>query len=173
MHLLVRSHDEADQLMERFRISAEHARSWIAAHPGDPLDLLRRIKFEPIGRHPVENRPLNFIEQVNQTWTFAVAVAAAKQLLSAHPDVGGYRLAPGANASLELDIMSIEPGLVGAETFAAVRPQNNKKLRDDIAKLSNRPEQHKYVFFMCPQFPKNERHPRLERDGVQVWSVDV
>ena len=32
---------------------------------GDPLEALARVKFEPIGRHPLENRPLNLIEQVN------------------------------------------------------------------------------------------------------------
>jgi hypothetical protein len=30
-----------------------------------------------------------------------------------------------------------------------------------------------YVFFMSPRHPGAQRQPALERDGVQVWSVDV
>jgi hypothetical protein len=44
--------------------------------------------------------------------------------------------------------MSEAPGLVGAETFAAVDPRNNKKLELDLQKLAARTEQHRYLFFM-------------------------
>jgi hypothetical protein len=109
-----------------------------------------------------------------KTWTFAVALAAARQLLALHPNVGGFRLAPGAHASIPLDIMSEAEGLVGAETFAAVSPRNNGKLAADLNKLVLSPEiTHRYVFFMSPQFPNAERLPQFERDGVQVWSVTV
>lgn len=171
--LTVRSPEEADELMAAVRTSAARAHDWMSAQSGDPLDMLRRIKFEPIGFHPIEDRPLNFIEQINQTWTFAVAIAAARHLLQLHPNVGDFRLAPGAHASLELDIMSVEPGEVGAETFAAVAPRNNGKLAADLAKLRRRPEHHRYVFFMSPLFPGNARQPQFEKDGVEVWSIDV
>jgi len=57
-------------------------------------------------------------------------------------------LAPGAHAAIELDIMSQTPGLVGAETFAAVKPANNSKLRTDLLKLAARTEQYRYIFFI-------------------------
>lgn len=171
--LTVRTPEEADELMAAVEASAARACDWISAQTGDPFDMLRRIKFEPIGFHPIEDRPLNFIEQINQTWTFAVAIAAAKQLLLLHPAVGGFHLAPGAHASLDLDVMSVEPYEVGAETFAAVSPSNNGKLAADLAKLGQRPERHRYVFFMSPLFPGNRRRPQFERDGVEVWSIDV
>lgn len=139
---------------------------------GDPLDMLKRMKFDPVGFHPVEDRPLNMVEQINQTWTYAVAVAAARQLLTLHPEAEGYYLAPGAHASLALDVMSKVTGLVGAETFAAVTPTNNGKLVADLAKLSARDETHRYVFFMSPRYPRNERQFGLEQNGVQVWSLD-
>src|SRR5206468_2049122 len=101
-----------------------------------PIEALRRIKFEKIGLHPIDGRSLNFIEQVNQTFTFLVALRATEWLLSRHPDAQGFKLAPGASAALALDIMSVQPGLVGAETFAAVHPSNNDKLRSDLRKLS-------------------------------------
>ncbi|RWC36155.1 MAG: hypothetical protein EOS70_06945 [Mesorhizobium sp.] len=158
--MIIRTAEEADGLMTVMRASAARARSWIAAQTGDPLEMLKRMKFEPIGFHPVEDRPLNLVEQINQTWTFAVAIAAAKLLLTLHPDVGGFQLAPGAHAALDLDIMSIEPGQVGAETFAAVTPRNNNKLDKDLAKLASRPEAQRYVFFMSPVFPGNRRCQR-------------
>ena len=39
--------------------------------------------------------------------------------------------------------------------------------------LGGRAELHRYVFFASPLFPGTIRLPQLERDGVQVWSVDV
>lgn len=172
-YFTIHSPDDAEKWMDIVRASAARAQAWIALQTGDPLDMLRRIKFDPVGYHPLEDRPLNLVEQINQTWTFAVAIAAAKQLLRLHPDVGGFHLAPGAHAALPLDIMSIEPGQVGAETFAAVSPRNNGKLAADLAKLALRPEAHRYVFFMSPLFPGSARLPQFERDGVQVWSTEI
>lgn len=173
MYLKVQTIADVDRAMDLLRASACRVRDWVAAQSGDPLDLLRRMKFDPVGYHPIEDRSLNFVEQINQTWTFVVALAAARQLLALHPRVGGFRLAPGAHASIPLDIMSEAEGQVGAETFAVVSPRNNGKLKADLAKLAQRPEIHRYVFFMSPQFPNAERLPQFEREGVQVWSVAV
>jgi hypothetical protein len=173
MHLTVRTNEDLDRYMEKVRESARRVREQIAAQTGDPLDSLRRMKFEQIGFDPIEHHPLNLVEQINQTWTYAVALAAARQLLALHPEAGGFRLAPGAYASIELDIMSEAPGLVGAETFAAVDPKNNNKLKNDLAKMALRTERYRYVFFSSPKFPTAKRLPQFERDGVQVWCVEV
>jgi hypothetical protein len=69
--------------------------------------------------------------------------------------------------------MSVADGLVGAETFAAVDPRNNRKLAKDLEKLAHRTERHRYVFFMSPLFAGMRRLPQFERDEIQVWSVDV
>jgi hypothetical protein len=167
----VGSPDDADRLIATIRNSAQRAHHWIAAQAGDPLDMLKRMKFEAVGFHPVEGRALNVVEQINQTWTYFVAPSAAKQLLELPPDVGGFHLAPGAHASLELDIMSATPGAVGAETFAAVDPRNYRKLFLDLQKMAARSERHRYVFFMSPLYPSAGRQAKLERDGVEVWSL--
>jgi hypothetical protein len=171
MYLKIETVAEVDCYMDRLRASVRRTQEWIAAQSSDPLDFLRRIKFDPVGHHPIEDRRINLIEQINQTWTFAVAFAATRQLLDLHPDVGGFRLAPGAHASLALDIMSEAEGQVGAETFAAVSPRNNGKLEADLAKMTLRPELHRYVFFTSPEYPTAQRLPKFERDDVQVWSV--
>jgi hypothetical protein len=159
---------DADRLMAKVREAARHAQDWIVAQTGDPLNLLRQMKFEPVGIHPVDHdRPdhLNLVEQINQTWTYVAAIAAARQLLALHPDAGGFRLAPGAHSALPLDIMSEKDGLVGAETFAAVSPCNNAKLEKDLEKMKGRSESHRYVFFMSPQFPGNKQRFEHEFPG--------
>ncbi len=74
--------------------------------------------------------------------------------------------------ALPLDIMSIKPGLVGAETFAATSPRSNDKLNKDLRKLSAVEDRHRYVFMMCPGFAEG-RHERFDRDGIQVWAVSL
>lgn len=171
--MLVRTVEDIDRCLALVRKSAADTQAWIARQTGDPLELLRRLKFETVGFHPIEGCALNVVEQINQTWTYVVALAATRQLLELHPEAGGFRLAPGAHAEIALDIMSEAVDLVGAETFAAVDPRNNRKLDKDLKKLAARPEQHRYVFFMSPLFPASLRLPQFERDGVQVWSVDI
>ncbi len=131
------------------------------------------MKFETRGFHPIHGHALNIVEQINQTWSYTVALVAARHLLELHPAAQGYRLAPGAHKAMDLDIMSEAAGLVGAETFAAVDPGNNQKLNKDLKKLAGRHEQHRYVFFMSPNFPGTRRIKEFECDGVEVWSVDV
>jgi hypothetical protein len=171
--ILVRSIADIDRCLGQVREAAANLRAWIAAQTGDPLDFLRRVKFEPVGFHPTQGYPLNLVEQINQSWTYVVALAATRHLLEMHPEADGYLLAPGAHAAIELDIMSEVPGLVGAETFAAVDPRNNDKLENDLTKLAVRAERHRYIFFMSPRFPGIKRLRELERNDIQVWSVDV
>ena len=86
--------DVVDSHFETIRRSATHIRDLLIANKDQPLDLLRRMKFELIGRHPVDDRELNLVEQINQTWTFAVALAATRELFKLHPYVGGFRWLP-------------------------------------------------------------------------------
>jgi hypothetical protein len=172
--LTIRCADEIAENMRKVSEAAEKAHRWIAEQSGDPLEFLKSVKFEKKGYHPVTHHSLNLIEQVNQTWTFLVALCAVKRLLERHPDADGFTLAPGASASQELDIMSIRPGFVGAETFAATSPGSNGKLKKDLAKMARRPEIHRYIF-ACPQerYRENMRHPNHEQTGIEVWSLKV
>ncbi len=171
--MLIESLAEIDDQVAGIRRATGKTITWLMTQGADPLALLRRMKFETVGRHPVDGHELNFIEQVNQTWTYLAALAATRELLLLHPDAGGFHLAPGAHAAQPLDVMSVAPGLVGAETFAAVHPANNRKLAMDLAKLAGSAEKFRYVFFISPAYLGTQRLPDLERDGIQVWSVDV
>jgi hypothetical protein len=94
--MFVRTEEDIHHYLEAVRKAADDARAWIAKQTGDPLVMLRQMKFEAVGYHPIDGHPLNLVEQINRTWTYLVALAAAKQLLKLHPDAGGFRLAPGA-----------------------------------------------------------------------------
>lgn len=171
--MLIHTPSEVDAHMATIEAAACRTLEWFARQQSDPMPLLRNVKFAPVGFHPIDGHPLNFIEQINQTWTYLAALAATRKLLELHPEAEGFRLAPGAHAAQDLDIMSNVPGLVGAETFAAVHPGNNRKLASDLSKLAARTERHRYVFFISPAFPGTKRLSQLDRDGVAVWSVDV
>ena len=171
--ILIDSAAQADDLAAQVRASATRLQAWCAAFGGDGVEFLRALKFDQVGVHPLEDRALNAIEQVNQSWTYLVALAAVRELLRWHPEAGGFRIAPGSHAAQLFDVMSVTKGQVAAETFAAVDPRNNDKLSRDLVKLVGRDLQHRYVFFASPLYPGTVRRPQLERDGIQVWSVDV
>ena len=173
MPILIQSLAEVERHIAEVRGAAKTTVEWLIKQQMEPLALLRRIKFEAVGQHPIGGHRLNFTEQINQTWTYLAALAAARQLLIQHPDAGGFRLAPGAHAAQPLDVMSLADGLVGAESFAAVDPGNNQKLARDLNKMGGRGETYRYVCFISPCFPGTKRQQNLERDGVQVWSVDI
>ena len=128
---------------------------------GDPLALLDAVKFDKMGWDPLEPaRPLNFIEQVNQTFTALVSVRAVEYLFEHHPEAAPFRVnlgtAPGS------DIESLD-GSVAAEVFAATHPGSNGKLKKDIAKVASVSAEHGFVFFHCPG-----DHASHVRDGVRV-----
>lgn len=145
----------------------------------DPIAFLARMKFGKLGKHPIEDRSINFIEQLNQTFTYLTALEAAKLIFKWHPDCGGLILAPGAHApkkpcgAVRLDIESLKPDYIGAETFSAATPKSNSKIDKDLDKLATRTESHRYIFFSSPKHPEPQRQIHLERDGIQVWSVKL
>lgn len=173
MRLTIRSREDLRQYLDAIDHATATAMEEFATAP-NPREALRRMKFEQIGRHPIEkDRRLNLIEQVNQTFTYLVALKAAEWLLDRHPEAGGFRLAPGAVMALPFDIMSVKPGVVDAETFAATHPDSNRKLIKDLAKLGGSTARHRYAFFYAPAFPAG-RVERLERaTGVEVHCVDI
>jgi len=145
----------------------------LTASEADGLEVLRQIKYYKIGRHPLEDRPMNLVEQVNQTWTCLVSLKAAEFLLGRHPDVGGFQLNLGNKGGA--DILSVSPDRVAAEGFAAVSSDSNKKLKKDLKKLERQhpKAQARYVFFAAPGV-KHERQPARELlPGIEVWGIVV
>lgn len=174
--LLISSVAELDEHVQFVRDAAERSvRSLrnILASEDESLQVLRLMKFSPIGHHPTENRALNLVEQINQTFTYLASFEAARWLFTTHAGAGGFSINLGTSSGFDLE--SQIPGLVAAEVFTATHPGSNNKLRKDLDRLAEKASsyQHRYVFFSCPQFA-TARQPQLERgDGTQVWSFSV
>lgn len=176
MPIIVHTATDIDPLLDRLRAAATRtvqALAHLTASEPDGIEVLRRIKFTEMAWHPIDDRPLNLVEQVNQTWTYLVTLKALLFLFERHPEAGGFRLNLGTEGGT--DIVSVVPNLVAAEVFAAVHPANNRKLVKDRQKLVREcPDaQTRYVFFAAPGF-RHERQIKLEAgDGIEVWGIDV
>lgn len=158
--------------IERLAASAEHALARIAAldRTQGALGALFNLKFEPIGCDPLStDRPLNLIEQLNQTFTYLASFKAAELLFDLHPGCAPFTVNLGTASGP--DIQAGSPIHLIAEVFAAVNTSNNDKLRKDLKKLASSPAAHRYAFFMCPGIPPG-RQPQLENgSGIKVWSL--
>jgi hypothetical protein len=169
VQIVVERLDQADELVARVAESAGVAVSGMAGDDAAPLERLWRIKFERIGRHPIEDRPLNLIEQVNQTFTYLATFKALRLLFDWHPDAAPFVCNLGTSKGH--DIEDERGGSVAAEIFCATSPRSNDKLRKDLDRMADSAALHRYVFFAAPGFAGG-RQEQLERaDGVQVWSI--
>lgn len=166
---------EIDQAVQSVRAAAERtvrALRDLLANESDSLQVLRLMKFTELGYHPGEDRSLNLIEQVNQTFTYLVSLEAARWVLLQHPQL----LLQGLNINLGtqpgFDLESVENDFMAAEVFAATHPRSNDKLRKDVARLALVPDVlHRYVFFSCPGYTQG-RQTKLETvSGIELWSL--
>lgn len=167
----VRTLAEVDALEQRVRDAANRVPGILAEHSGDGVALLRKMKFEKIGVCPFEGGQLNFIEQVNQTFTTLATLRATRLLMERHPEAGGFKLSLGWEPGA--DIESLESGVVAAEVFSAMTPHSNNKLRDDSAKMAKSTARHRYVFFNSPGIAEGPRPDRAAAPGVQIWAISV
>lgn len=135
--------------------------------PDDALTFLHELRFVPIGRHPLEDRPLNLVEQLDQTFTILVTLRAARWLLARHPQGGGALVRLGTTTGL--DVASAKAGCFAAETFVAKSLSNNRTLEKVMASVVRKaPDtRHRYVFFYSPEVAAGPQ-PALERPGVPV-----
>jgi hypothetical protein len=168
----VRTIAEADAMRVRIAANAALTADWFANHKGNSLELLRAMRFDPVGHDPLTGAPLNVVEQINQTFTILVTLRAVEELLmNLHPEIrSGYRLALGTSSGR--DIESVEKDLVAAEVFSATRPTSNQKLKKDIARLVPDPARHRYVFFACPNFAVGRRADLETHPGIEVFAVE-
>ena len=175
--ITVTSVDQLEKQFAKIADAARKAHQRISEQSDDPMQFLRSVKFEKRGYHPVDGHEINLIEQVNQTWTYTVALKATERLFKLHPEAEGFTLAPGATASQDLDIMSIDGYLVGAETFAATSPDSNHKMIKDLEKLKARGDSYKnrYVFYTSPKPPKIKRLEKYQKDypGIEIRWLDI
>lgn len=167
---IIRTITDAEAMHARILDSAARTAAWLRTFTGEPIELLKALRFEMVGYDPLTGDPLNVVEQLNQTFTILVTLRAIERLIELHPEAGGFRLALGTSSGR--DIESVLPGQVAAEVFSATRPTSNKKLKKDIARLSGDPAQYRYVFFAAPGFAAGRQKALETMLGIQVHAVE-
>lgn len=163
---------DAESIRAQMLAGAARAADWLRSFTGDPIELLKSLRFKSVGYDPLTGEPLNVVEQLNQTFTILVTLGAVERLIELHPDAGGFRLALGTSSGR--DIESVAPGMVAAEVFSATHPNSNQKLKKDLECLSDDPARHRYVFFAAPGYEPGRQND-LESEiapGVQVYAVE-
>lgn len=136
------------------------------------ISLLAHMKFQELGFHPIDDRRLNLVEQINQTFTYLVSLAAAEYVLVHHTNATPIQLNLGTTAGY--DLVSLSAGIAG-EVFAAVNRTNNRKLVKDLVKVSGADAPNKYVFFHCPGEPPGlsrlDRFPQVKLVALSAEAV--
>ena len=165
--IIINSIEELAPVADQVRASARQSTLVLAdlLKSIEGVDLFWKLRFENAGRDPLDpNRPLNFVEQLNQTSSYLVTIAAAAYLFDHHKSSAPFVLTLGPIGGH--DIASSD-GKIVAETFAATRPGSNNKLNKEIKKLSSASADHKYVFYFCPSYPRRV----AQADGVTTVSL--
>ncbi len=133
------------------------------------MDFMERLKFEKMGYDPLNSeRDLNFIEQLNQTFTYLASMKAAEFLFNQHPEISTLTLNLGTASGS--DIETNDCGGIAGEVFAATSPSSNNKLNKDIQKVSMTNAKYKYAFFMCPDIERGE-YIKKSTPNIIVWSL--
>lgn len=160
----IRTRSDLAKIREVLNTTRERARNVVARIVGE-VNFLERMKFEPLGCDPLDPTDAqNLAEQIDQQAIYEAAADALDYLCTKYPDCE-WMFAPGAHSSGH-DIQSNDR-LVAAEVFAAVKPDNNRKLAKDIEKVATFAGPHRYVFYRSPGHARSERRV----SGVVVVSL--
>jgi hypothetical protein len=156
-------------LIEQLEVSAAKTQSKInrLASGKDAMTFLFECKFNQCGFNPLNSSiKLNFIEQLNQTFTYLATFKGAEYIFLHHQKVKSLTLNLGTISGT--DIESQEDGGVVAEVFASVKPTNNKKLKNDISRIKKVEAKYRYVFFISPKVPHG-----IYKSGWDVENITV
>ena len=118
------------------------------------LYFFKKAKYEKMVIDPLTGEPENLIEVINQSQTYLVTFMGASHLMKLFPNTS-FTLKCG-NVS-DYDIYSKDRKII-AECFAATSYRSNKKLTEDLKRLSNnQTATHKYLFFYDKEFTENNQ----------------
>ncbi len=134
------------------------------------IDLLRQMKFKQNGFDPLFDEKTNFIEQINQTFTYLVCLKAAEILITIYP-TKTFKVNFGTKSGY--DIFSVDNEII-CECFAATAPDSNNKLKKDTEKVFNDDiALKKYVIYYASN-PKAQHVDNIRKiyQGVKIIALD-
>src|SRR5260221_11123860 len=104
--------------------SAARTATWLRDFNGEPMSLLRALRFDTVGHDPLTGEPLNVVERPNQTFTILVTLRASQRLTDLHPEARGFRL---ALATPSRDTETTAPHLLAAARVSGTAPASTPK----------------------------------------------
>ena len=119
--------------------------------------------------------PLNFIEQLNQSYTYLISLKAAAYLFAQFPALGSLNLNLGTTNGADIETGSGSSPSIVAETFAATHANSNRKLQKDIKKVCDYTAVHYFVFYYVHLNPGNlplHDNKRVNGKNVQLVRFD-
>lgn len=138
--------DNFEKIENYRRIIKENTDKHITSltNKGSGIEFLRLMKFySDFGYDPLFEEPTNFLEQINQTWTYLVCLSAVEIFLKKYPDKK-FWVTFGNKGGI--DVKSDDDCVV-CECFATTHPKNNRKLKDEAEKLIGIKAVNKYIIY--------------------------
>ena len=159
--MVVNTHTQVTKLRQTIVENAETAFSELKnyAQNTDALQFFASIKFIPLGKDPITGDALNLIEQINQTYSDLVVLAATHDLIDRYPEKT-FILQLGAASGF--DVQSTD-GEVAAECFAVTSVSSNDKMNKDCKKLMKSEAEQKYIFFYTYQDSERKLQNRYKK----------
>ena len=117
------------------------------------IEAFKDIKFKEIATDPLNQKEINFIEMLNQSFSDIVVFRGVEYLLSLDKYKGNvFKIKAGAVNGID-----IESDTVVAECFSVVSVFNNQKIKKDSDKLLKKgSDKDKYIFFYTDKDKKEE-----------------
>lgn len=94
------------------------------------IEFMFELRFHKLGHDPIEHTALNFVEQLNQTFSDLVVLEGARYLVHRYPGMK-FNLHFGTESGFDIES---EDGSVIAECFAVTTIKSNNKLLKDSKK---------------------------------------
>lgn len=140
------------------------------ANKTDGISFLHELKFSKVGKDPLENRSLNFIEQLNQSFTYMASFIAVKYLLDNYPQYAPYTLNLGTSSGY--DILSNNNEIV-AETFAVTNARSNDKINKDVIRMSKAQDALlRFVFYFSQEEYSGLQALKDKYPNIQIIPID-
>lgn len=123
-------------------------------------DWLYNLKFNRTYQDPLFQKPENFGEIIDQTFTYYASFNAAIDLFKRYTWISDLNMNLGSKNGTDIESnVSSNGDIVLAEVFAVVNPNNNSKLRKELDNVITRSpsvmNQHAintihHIYFHCP-----------------------
>lgn len=163
------------KILNSIEVTMQKLKNELNKKDGELNDIFHDLKFSKMGydfhEDTDELKSLNFIEQINRSYSDLVVCEAAIELLSEyHTKIDRVVLRFGVKKGT--DVYS-ENRYAGVEVFSTINPSNNGKLRKDIKRI--RDSEYNYtkrlVLYYSPIQPKKLDALKAEFPSVIIVPI--